>query len=95
MEIASSQKKGTGRADAVFEPDILAVPRNVQSVHLTHPCSGIGAARPMPIPLANDLYLHFCVKCSAWGAFGYGVNFRLGRLGRWYCAAHRPQGATP
>ena len=45
--------------------------------------------------LSNDLYLHFCAKCGAWGAFGYGVNFRVGRLGRWYCAAHRPQGATP
>jgi hypothetical protein len=45
--------------------------------------------------LSNDLYLHFCAECGAWGAFGYGVNIRLGRLGRWYCAAHRPQGAIP
>jgi hypothetical protein len=45
--------------------------------------------------LSNDLYLHFCAECGAWGAFGYGVNFRVGRLGRWYCAAQRPQGATP
>jgi hypothetical protein len=45
--------------------------------------------------LSNDLYLHFCAECGAWGAFGYGVNFRLGRLGRWYCAANRPQGGTP
>jgi hypothetical protein len=36
-------------------------------------------------------FLHFCVECGAYGAFGYGVNLRAGRLGRWYCAAHRTQ----
>jgi hypothetical protein len=35
--------------------------------------------------------LHFCVECGAYGAFGYGVNLRAGRLGAWYCATHRPQ----
>ena len=24
------------------------------------------------------------------GAFGYGVSLGAGRLGRWYCAEHRP-----
>jgi len=37
-------------------------------------------------------FLHFCVGCGAYGAFGYGVNFRAGRLGQWYCAVHRPRG---
>lgn len=33
-------------------------------------------------------FLHFCLICGAWGAFGYGV---LGdRPGRWYCFEHRP-----
>ena len=45
--------------------------------------------------LPDGLLLHFCAECGAWGAFGYGVNLRASRLGRWYCAAHRPQGATP
>jgi hypothetical protein len=45
--------------------------------------------------LSSHMYLHFCSECGAWAAFGYGVNLRAGRLGRWYCAAHRPQGATP
>jgi len=31
---------------------------------------------------------------GAFGAFGYGVSLRAGRLGRWYCAEHRP-GARP
>ncbi len=38
------------------------------------------------------MLLHFCAVCGAWGAFGYGVNLRTGRLGRWYCVAHRPPG---
>ena len=45
--------------------------------------------------LQEAIVLHFCTECGAWGAFGYGVNPRAGRQGRWYCAAHRPQGATP
>ncbi len=40
--------------------------------------------------LEGAILLHFCVECGAWGAFGYGVNLRAGRLGRWYCGAHRP-----
>jgi hypothetical protein len=45
--------------------------------------------------LLDGLFLHFCAECGAWGAFGYGVNMRAGQLGRWYCAAHRPQECAP
>jgi hypothetical protein len=41
----------------------------------------------------DGLFLHFCAECGAWGAYGYGVNLRAGRFGRWFCAAHRPRGA--
>jgi hypothetical protein len=34
--------------------------------------------------------LHFCSVCGACGSYGFGVNVRAGRLGRWCCAAHRP-----
>jgi hypothetical protein len=34
------------------------------------------------------LFLHFCIACGAWGAFGYGVTGD--RPGRWYCREHRP-----
>lgn len=40
----------------------------------------------------DGLLLHFCAECGAWGAFGYGVHLGAGRLGRWYCAEHRPRG---
>jgi hypothetical protein len=39
----------------------------------------------------DGVLLHFCCECGAWGAFGYDVNLRAGRLGKWYCVAHRPQ----
>ena len=42
----------------------------------------------------DGVFLHFCAECGAWGAYGYGVNLRAGRLGRWYCAAHRPHGVV-
>jgi hypothetical protein len=35
------------------------------------------------------VFLHFCITCGAWGAFGYGT---VGdRPGRWYCRHHRPR----
>ena len=51
-------------------------------------------ARGFPRSRPDGLLLHFCAKCGAWGAFGYAVNLRAGRPGRWYCAEHRPQGTA-
>jgi hypothetical protein len=49
-------------------------------------------ARPGQVDERPDgLFLHFCEECGAWGAFGYGVSLRTGKLGRWYCAAHWPR----
>jgi hypothetical protein len=45
--------------------------------------------------LPDGSLLQFCAECGAWGAFGYGVSMRAGRPGRWFCAAHRQQGAAP
>jgi hypothetical protein len=39
-------------------------------------------------------FLHYCEVCGAWGAFGYGVKLRVGRLGRWFCFQHRPPDRT-
>ena len=57
---------------------------------LEMPC----AARRRRTQEVEGAFLHFCVVCGAFGAFGYGVSLRAGRLGRWYCAKHRP-GARP
>jgi hypothetical protein len=34
------------------------------------------------------VFLHFCVECGRWGAYGYGTT--LSHPGRWYCRLHRP-----
>ena len=39
---------------------------------------------------AGQPIVHYCQVCGAWGAWGYDVNLSTGRLGRWYCGAHRP-----
>jgi hypothetical protein len=39
----------------------------------------------------NGRLEHFCFECGRLASFGYGVRFRIGQLGRWYCAAHRPE----
>jgi hypothetical protein len=36
-----------------------------------------------------DRLLHYC-QCGEWGAFGYNVDLRNGKLGNWYCFEHRP-----
>lgn len=41
--------------------------------------------------LEGAIVLHFCCDCGRWGVYGYDVNLRARRLGRWYCAEHRPQ----
>jgi hypothetical protein len=56
----------------------------------SEPC----VARRGRVEVRDGLFLHFCAECGAWGAFGYGVNLRADQLGRWYCGAHRPQGAA-
>jgi hypothetical protein len=38
---------------------------------------------------APEPFVHYC-HCGKWGAFGYGVSLRQGKLGQWYCAEHRP-----
>ena len=58
---------------------------------LRQPCA---ARRGRIEELPDGSLLHFCTECGAWGASGYGVNMRAGRPGRWFCAAHRPQGAA-
>jgi hypothetical protein len=37
----------------------------------------------------DGLFLHFCIACGAWGAYGYGVTGDY--PGQWYCSKHRPQ----
>ncbi len=54
---------------------------------LDEPC----AARRGRVEESDDVLLHFCVECGRFGPFGFGVRLRAGQLGRWYCAAHRPQ----
>jgi hypothetical protein len=69
-----------------------AIPASNGEPGLKQPCT---ARRGRVEELPDGSLLHFCAECGAWGAFGYGVNRRAGRQGRWYCAAHRPQGAAP
>jgi hypothetical protein len=58
-----------------------------------------GFSEPWPprrgrIEWQGNTLLHFCSVCGAWGSYGFGVNLRTGRMGQWFCAAHRPQGRT-
>jgi hypothetical protein len=53
-----------------------------------------GFSEPWPprrgrIESQGNTLLHFCCICGAGGSYGFGVNLRGGRMGRWFCAAHR------
>jgi hypothetical protein len=53
---------------------------------LEQPC----VARRGRVQALDHGFLHFCVECGRFAAFGYGVCLRAERLGRWYCGEHRP-----
>jgi hypothetical protein len=53
------------------------------------------AARRGQVSEIDGRLEHFCMECGRFAPFGYGVRLRVGQLGRWYCAAHRPHGDTP
>ena len=46
-------------------------------------------ARRGRVETHGAILLHFCAECGAWGEYGHGVDFRAGKLGRWYCRVHR------
>ncbi len=87
-------------AHTALETELLApvplfnrvIPPTEGEPGLERPCA---SRRGRVQKLEGAIVLHFCTECGAWGAFGYGVNQRAGRQGRWYCAAHRPQGVAP
>ncbi|MBR0795674.1 hypothetical protein JQ615_09770 [Bradyrhizobium jicamae] len=62
------------------------IPLDDGEPNLEMPC----AARRGRVHSLGEMILHFCVQCGAYGPFGYGVNLRSHRLGRWYCSKHRP-----
>jgi hypothetical protein len=80
------------RSDAKPPSRESTVPEGNGEPGLNQPCA---ARRGRVEELPGGSLLHFCTECGAWGVFGYGVNMRAGRQGRWFCAAHRPQGAAP
>ena len=47
-------------------------------------------ARRGRIVRRDGLFLRFCGVCGAGASFGYGVEYRAGKPGNWYCGAHRP-----
>lgn len=40
---------------------------------------------------------HRCAApgCGAWGSYGEGVKLKAGKLGTWWCSAHRPPRLDP
>jgi len=73
-------------------PDLLAplfkpVPSASGEPDVRQPC----AARRGRVERRPGAFVHFCSECGAWGAYGYGVSLHASRLGRWYCAEHRPR----
>jgi 5-methylcytosine-specific restriction endonuclease McrA len=47
------------------------------------------AARRERVQELDRTFLHFCLHCGRFAAFGYGVHLSSGR---WYCGEHRPGG---
>ena len=88
--LATDDVKNTLEANLVAPPDWfqrIASPAEGEP-SFDQPCAErCGRTEELP----GRVFLHFCIECGRWGAFGYGVNLRAGRQGGWYCATHRPQ----
>jgi hypothetical protein len=81
--------------------DVAAVPATSAAV-IAPACWVTGAAGNCPEPSfempclerrgllerRDGVFLHFCVECGRWGAYGYGATGE--KPGRWYCHLHRP-----
>jgi hypothetical protein len=65
--------------------------RNAMGPHRTQdpPYDQPSPYRRGHIERRGALFLHFCIVCGAWGAFGYGIT--EDQPGRWYCSEHRPK----
>jgi len=37
-----------------------------------------------------EVFIHLCENCDKFGSFGYGVDLRRNKVGKWYCKEHRP-----
>ena len=75
-----------------FEPD--GVETEERKAIALPASSEPGFSEPWPprrgrIESEGNMLLHFCSVCGAWGSYGFGVDLREGRMGRWFCAAHR------
>jgi hypothetical protein len=106
VEATGDALGGLGALDAI-PPETQKSPAALESAELIAPLSWFECVgRPaegepgFELPCAarrgrvldlDGVFAHFCAECGRWGAYGYGVNLRAGRLGRWYCAAHRPK----
>jgi hypothetical protein len=83
MTLGRDARLNEGPSSFRFEP---AIPAAAGEAGLEQPCVN----RRGRVQELDRAFLHFCVECGAYGAFGYGVNLRGGHLGRWYCGKHRP-----
>jgi hypothetical protein len=64
------------------------VPRKHGEARLEQPCR----ARRGRVQVLDGAFLHFCVECGRFGAFGYDVRLSAHQMGRWYCTEHRAHG---
>jgi hypothetical protein len=72
--------------NAAAMSNFVRVVPDASEPRLDQPC----AARRGRVQESDGAFLHFCCRCGRFAAFGFGVNLRAGRLGRWYCGEHRP-----
>jgi hypothetical protein len=80
---------------AASKPDLLAPPFKTPPSAKGEPGfeQPFAARRGRLEHRPDGLFLHFCNECGRWASFGYNVDLKAGRLGRWYCGEHRPRSA--
>ena len=85
-----------GQTRVFPEPAVIAPAEFSGAAKLAQPQDEPPFDQPCPsrrglIDRRASLFLHFCVVCGRWGAFGYGPpDLPVKTAEKWYCDEHRP-----
>jgi hypothetical protein len=83
------------RSTPPAEEEIQAAPLVSETTSPAASLDEPNAARRGQVNEIDGRFEHFCMECGRCAPFGYGVRLRMGQLGRWYCALHRPDRDAP
>jgi hypothetical protein len=95
VAVSAEPMEQAGQSILQAVPQIDALPSTPEAAVPNTSLDEPNAARCGQVNEVDGRFEHFCMECGRFAHFGYGVRLRMGQLGRWYCALHRPDRDAP